>query len=193
MSYFPQDTSGKILAASQYKDEGNDFFKKGLYKKANVRYFKAIAFTKGMPGRKIGAGSDPMAHMALNQANANQLPLTEEENNQLDELDAQLKANLSASYLKLLDYDSALKYATESLDLRPENAKVVVRKAEAFFGKKFYDKSLEQLEKAKTLTNDISILNRIAQLETINKQEMKKEDQKFAKTFANAFKKLGDS
>ena len=50
----PQDIEGKLLRATAHKDEGNEYFKGGNYKKAISCYAKVVAYTKGLPGSKRG-------------------------------------------------------------------------------------------------------------------------------------------
>lgn len=55
-----QSADEKIEIAKRLKDEGNDFFKKQEYKRANTRYYRALAYTRGLPGRPTAEGADPV-------------------------------------------------------------------------------------------------------------------------------------
>ena len=52
----PSTIEGKLERAQLHKEEGNNLFKKGDFKKAVCLYSKAVAYTSGLPGSKRSLG-----------------------------------------------------------------------------------------------------------------------------------------
>jgi tetratricopeptide (TPR) repeat protein len=179
-------TEGKIEGAKRLKDEGNELFKQQLFKKANVSYFKALAFTKGLPGRPV-VGKEPMAQLAASHSNSS--PLTPEQIDAVNELEVVLKTNLATCYVKLEDGNKALQYANEALEIKANAWKTLLRKGEALQLLKFHEKSIEAFDAATALAPDDSARTSINKAKTKTLQMMKTENNKQKKAFANIFEK----
>lgn len=112
------DAAGIEKVAKQYKENGNEFYKRGLIREAIWRYRQALALV--LDGRG--------------------------ESNQ--ELKSQIYANASACKLKLGDAAGALASADACLAVRPQWAKAWGRRAEALKALNRMDEAKQALEKA---------------------------------------------
>eukprot|EP01031_Cornospumella_fuschlensis_P041420 gene41420-50539_t len=186
-SVMPQSVEGKLEVAKDYKEKGNEFFKQGLYGKAKVQYGTAIAFIKGLPGRKDAVG-DPMAQMMMESRNTE--VLAPELLAEITELDCVLKTNMSVCYLKLNKPHDALQFAKDALVLKPTSWKALLRKGEAQIQLKLYDHAKASLEEAEKLSPDpgskVAILNARKQMAEALKQEDKEQKKAFKNIFERA-------
>lgn len=148
----PDSIPGKIDRAKGYKDEGNEYFKNGKFKKAIVYYSRALAFTKGLPGRT--GGMDEMSRMASNASNQSAPQISQEDNALVEELEVVLKNNIATCYIKLEDPENAMKAANEALALRPKHWKSVLRKGEAKTLYGDYESAISLLTEALSLAPD---------------------------------------
>ncbi len=183
----PDTTEGKIEAAKRYKDEGNDFFKQGNYRRARASYGKALAFTRGLPGRPASSSSDPMAQLAANQTKAT--PFTATQTAEIDELDAIIKTNIATCYLKLEDPSKALDFANEAIELKKDYWKAFLRKGEAWQALKNHEKAIQAFDHASSLLTDESSNAVIQKAKAKSLQALKLEKEKQKKAFANIFEK----
>jgi FK506-binding protein 8 len=106
------------------KEQGNKLFKDGEYMKAIKQYKKGILRTRGLVARTAA-----MAMFALGRGTE---PLSEEQEAELVRLTQSLHANLSACYLKLSEWDKAVRYAAVVLDSDPGNVKSMLRLGQAY-------------------------------------------------------------
>lgn len=180
-------TEGKIDAAKRLKDEGNELFKQQLFKKANISYFKALAFTKGLPGRPATGNGDPMTQLAA--SNSLSPPLSEDTVSVVNELEATIKTNIATCYIKLEDGPKALQYASEALDVKASSWKALLRKGEAYQLLKHHDKSLEVFDLATSHATDEAARSSVAKAKAKTVQMIKAESVKQKKAFANIFEK----
>lgn len=180
-------TEGKIDAAKRLKDEGNELFKQQLFKKANISYFKALAFTKGLPGRPATGKGDPMTQLAA--SNSSSTPLSDETVATVNDLETVIKTNIATCYIKLEDGPKALQYANEALEIKPNSWKALLRKGEAYQLLKFHDKSVESFDSATSHAPDEAARSSIAKAKSKTLAMIKAESAKQKKAFANIFEK----
>eukprot|EP01038_Epipyxis_sp_PR26KG_P006229 gene6229-8584_t len=189
MSAFPTDAAGKVEVAKTYKEEGNEHFKNGNYKKAVSSYGKSMAFIKGLPGRK--SNLEGMTKMA-----AEAIPtevISDELNHAIDDLEVVLKTNLATCYIKLDNPTKALENIKNALDLNPLAWKAILRKGEAIMLKKDYEKAIAIFDDvlnnpALADTDPVrqSILKTKEKALKLNKQEELKQKKSFSNIFERA-------
>jgi tetratricopeptide (TPR) repeat protein len=180
----------KIEKAKELKDQGNDFFKQGLFAKARVSYFKALAYTKGLPGRPVnGKKVEPMAQLAASTLSS--APLNNYQITSLDELDVVLKTNIATCYIKLDDGEKAVKFANEALDLKENHWKAFLRRGEGYQLLRFHDKSVVDFDKALTIIGESDENSKNSVLKAKNKtlSMIKAEKEKQKKAYANLFER----
>lgn len=184
----PQTVQAKMEVAADLKDRGNAFFKEGQFSRAKVQYCTALAYTKGLPGRKDNV-SDPMTQFAMNGRAAQAEALSEEVNAALQELDATLKTNVSVCLLKMNKPAEALQYAKEALLLKPSSWKAMLRKGEALLGLRQLENAMKALDEALATNPDPG--NRISIMAVKNKvaEAMKSEERGQKKAFKNLFER----
>jgi tetratricopeptide (TPR) repeat protein len=91
----------------------------------------------------------------------------------------------AACLLRLKRYDAALEVLNESLDIAPDNAKALYRRGQAFHGKREYERSLSDLQKAQNLApNDKSIASELAAVKGEIQAYKAKERMAYAKMFS---------
>ncbi len=182
----------KIANARRLKDEGNDLFKQKNFKKARVRYATALAYTKGLPGRELPAGSDPMVAGLTGQQNSAD-KLSPEVNQEVTDLEAVLHTNIATCFLKLDKAEEALEAAEKATAVSSTYAKAWLRKAEAHLQSKSKntEKAFVALDRAESLANgDQGILSTVNTLRTNAKKEERLQNQKQAKAFGNIFQRM---
>lgn len=187
-SIFPTDNEGKIEFAVDLKNTGNDHFKQGNFKKAIVSYSKAMAFTKGLPGRTQGL--EGIAQMAA-KAQSDGDKITPEQDLFINELELTLKTNIATSYIKMGDALKALDVIQEILKIKPTAWKAIMRKAEAKLLLNDPDKALSVLEEAVKYcpTEDQQAHAAIEKVKQNALLKLKKEDAKQRKAFGNIFER----
>lgn len=182
---FPQDAQGKIEMAKELKDLGNDNFKNQLFKKAITNYSKALAFTKGLPGRSQGL--EGMSQMAMKNSGEK---LSADLEVLVSELDVILKTNIAACYLKLNDSEKAMQFSREALVLNPKAWKSLMRKAEAYMLINDFEKAIQVLEEADTNAPDEAAHTSIAKVkeraQKLSKQAVEKQRKAFGGIFERA-------
>ncbi|RYH16706.1 tetratricopeptide repeat protein [archaeon] len=187
-----QTVEGKIEIAKEHKEKGNDFFKQGQFGKAKVQYGTAIAYIKGLPGRK-DAVSDPMAQMMMDSRKTD--TLTPELLTEITELDCVLKTNMSVCYLKLNKPHDALQAAKDALALKPLSWKALLRRGEAQIKLKMYDQARASLDEAEKHSPDpgskVVIMNARKQISEAMKQEEQEQKKAFKNIFERAQKATG--
>jgi peptidyl-prolyl isomerase D len=91
----------------------------------------------------------------------------------------------AACLLRLKKYDSALEVLNEALDIGPDNAKALYRRGQAFHGRREYDKSLADLQRAQSLApNDKSITSELAAVKGEIEAYKARERKAYAKMFS---------
>lgn len=106
------------------KETGNTLFKESEYSKAIRMYKKGILRTRALVARSSG--------MAMFSMQRGSPPLEPEDEVELVKLTQSLHANLSACYLKLGEWDKAVRYAAVVLDSDPGNVKSMLRLGQAY-------------------------------------------------------------
>jgi tetratricopeptide (TPR) repeat protein len=190
MPAFPTDVAGKVAVAHQLKNDGNTFFKEGRFKKSSVTYAKALAFTRGLPGRHSGLeGFGKMAAESNASKNGNQA-LSAEMNVEITELEINLNNNLSLCHAKLENATEALKCAEAALALNPSGFKAKIRKAEAVQLTRNYEKATklfdDALQSASCETERVLALKAKNKVIELDKKATHKQDKKMRGFFDRA-------
>lgn len=183
---FPQDTPGKIEMAKELKDEGNKYFKEQNFKKAITEYSKALAFTKGLPGRKQGL--EGVSQMAMESSGEK---MSSETESAVTELDIVLKTNIATCFIKLSNSEKALQYCREALEMNPTAWKTLMRKAEAIMLTNDFDRAIEVLDESlrHTQPDDESARTSIAKIRERAVKLSKQAVEKQRKAFGNIFER----
>lgn len=97
---------------------------------------------------------------------------------EIKELELAANLNLALCFLKLEEFASAIKFATEALTLDPENSKALSRRGSAHVSLNHIDEARADLEAAKAKSpDDAGIkkeLQRLAKLEKAHEQKERK-------------------
>lgn len=184
---FPSDIQGKIDTAIQYKNKGNEFFKNGTYKKAIVNYSTALAFTKGLPGRKQGL--EGVSQMAMNESKSSGEQISPEQDEAVSDLDVVIKTNIATCHMKLNDPVKSLEVIREALTLNPTAWKSMLRKAEATLMINDPEKAVKILSEATTNAPDEAAHTAIQKLKEKAQKTIKQQEAKQRKAFGNIFEK----
>jgi tetratricopeptide (TPR) repeat protein len=184
---FPVDNQGKIDRAVELKNTGNEHFKEGKYKKAITTYATALAFTKGLPGRK--AGAEGMGQMASKEVHASGDLVTAEQEAFITEFEATIKTNIATCHLKLNDAVKALDAIREALAINPTAWKAQLRQAEASMMLHNPEKALKILDEASKNAPDEAAHTAIAKMREKANKTIKQEEVKQKKTFGNIFER----
>ncbi|KAJ1431003.1 hypothetical protein B484DRAFT_418587 [Ochromonadaceae sp. CCMP2298] len=179
---------GKIEKAADYKNQGNECFKEGAYKKAMVNYSKGLAFTKGLPGRS--KGMDGLSKMAMENCKAKET-ITPEQDAACNELEVILKTNIATCCLRLDNPQKALIAAKEALDINPSYWKGLLRKAEALLCLKDLDRAAQALTEAAAIAPEEAFIAIKGLKERLAKQR-KVEVAQQRKAFGNIFATKGE-
>lgn len=189
----PQTTQGKIEKAMALKVEGNAFFKEDKYTKAKQRYATALAYTRGLPGREGNGGDNQMAQFAESSISGKEGKMEPAQNQEVDELDAILKTNIAACFLKLNKPADALQYAREAIIHNPRYWKASLRAAEAMESTKNYDGALKQLDLLSSNPTVASNAGAIRTMRSIREKVtigMKTETNRQKKAFGDIFQRM---
>lgn len=181
------DNQGKIDKATDYKNTGNQHFKDGKFKKAIVSYSTAIAYTKGLPGRKQGL--EGVSQMAMQNAHSVEDQITPEQEVAIVELEVAIKTNISTCYIKLEKPVEALEAVREALALNPKAWKTLLRKAEAVLLLNDPEKALTILAEADQCATDEVAHTAIVKLKEKATKILKQQEAKQRKAFGNIFEK----
>ena len=185
----------RVEAAWKFRKTGNDEFKEFKLQDAIHSYEKAYAcfdfITCSEPDYKTKGIKDRW--MTLHEFEAvepcedtNNLS-KEEQMGEVSDFKVACVLNLTACYLKMKDWDNAIKCATCALESDPKNVKALYRRAEARIGPKQHgqleeDQAIADLKKAVTFSEPGSAQFRscgalLGKL-TTSKQDQRKKDQK---------------
>eukprot|EP01060_Flectonema_neradi_P000765 TRINITY_DN10475_c0_g1_i2.p2 TRINITY_DN10475_c0_g1~~TRINITY_DN10475_c0_g1_i2.p2 ORF type:complete len:179 (+),score=39.43 TRINITY_DN10475_c0_g1_i2:2648-3184(+) len=168
-----------IDKATSYKNTGNDLLKEGKFKPASFQYKQGLMFVLEYMPKKEGSGD--MTEMFSGRRAAAQA--TEEEKKAACSIAAQLKCNLSLARLKLQDWEGAIRFATETLELEPDNTKAFFRRGSAYLEKGSAAEARRDLEKVEKTDPTLvkALLQRLSKLEA---KDSKDRDKLYKKMFA---------
>ena len=186
-SRFPTDIQGKIDTAIDYKNKGNEFFKNGMFKKAIVNYSMALAFTKGLPGRKQGL--EGVSQMAMNESKGSEEQISPEQDAAVGELDVVIKTNIATCHMKLNDPVKSLEVIREALSINPNAWKTLMRKSEATLMINDPEKAVKILTEASTHAPDEAAQTAILKVKEKAQKVIKQQEAKQRKAFGNIFEK----
>lgn len=143
------------------KDEGNELFKGGNYRPAAARYHKALTHT------------------------AKFFDLSKEDETEVESLKKTLHLNLASCYLKLENWEQALRNCEDALHIDPLNVKALFRRSQYFEHKKDFERALTDVKKCQELaeTEDKMVTKASERI----KKELQKEKNKEKKMWGKAF------
>lgn len=148
--------------ALKNKDEGNELFSGGNYKHAGARYAKALTHCSKF------------------------FDLSAEDEEEVKKLKVSLYSNLAMCYLKMENWDAAIKNCEEGIKLGDGVAKLFFRRASAYEKKKLYDEADRDLSQASRLApEDKGILALAARVKVQLKRQAEKEKAMWSKAFAS--------
>lgn len=157
------DTTEKIEASKQKKEQGNSLFKVGKYQRAAKKYDKAAKYIE------------------------HDSSFSAEEKKQSKVLKVSCNLNHAACCLKLKDFKEAVKLCSKVLELESLNVKALYRRAQAYIGTEDLDLAEFDIKKA----IEIEPQNREVRLEyKILKQKQIEYNKKDAKLYGNMFARL---
>lgn len=143
------------------KDEGNELFKGGNIRPAAARYHKSLT------------------HIAKF------FDLSPEDQVEVNALKLSLFLNLSQCYIKLENWDNALKNIEDALAIDPNNSKALFRRATVWEAKKDYEKSLKDFKRAEELTPQDKLIGKaVERVSKLVQKEREKEKKMWGRAFA---------
>lgn len=145
------------------KEEGTELFKGGNIRPAAARYQKALTHA------------------------AKFFDLSPDDIEEVNAVKLSLHLNVTQCYLKLENWDFAVRHADEALALDSKAVKALFRRAQAFEAKKEYEKSLADLKRAAELNapkEDKLITKGIDRVKRLIQKEKDKEKKMWGKVFA---------
>lgn len=113
--------------------------------------------------------------------------LSPEDIEEVNAVKLSLHLNLTQCYLKLENWDSAVRHADEALALDSKAVKALFRRAQAFEAKKEYDMALADMKKAAELNapkEDKLITKGIERVKKLIQREKEKEKKMWGKAFS---------
>ena len=146
-------TSEEILAKAQrLKEEGNDLFKEGFYKRAIISYGKAIAHARGMPE----SSRIPDVTQLIDPSVDRPQGMDESLEKQSLALEIVSNVNIATCYLKLADANKAINYAEKALALDKKAVKPHLKIAEAHLLKRSLHDAMAAYSEAEKLLSSSS-------------------------------------
>jgi tetratricopeptide (TPR) repeat protein len=145
------------------KEEGTELFKGGNIRPAAARYQKALTHA------------------------AKFFDLSPEDTEEVSAVKLSLHLNLTQCYLKLENWDSAIRHADEALALDTKAVKALFRRAQAWEARKEYDKALADMKQAAELNapkEDKLITKGMERVKKLIQKEKEKEKKMWGKAFS---------
>ena len=144
------------------KEEGNELFKGGNYRPAAARYHKALSHC------------------------AKFFDLSEEDKKEVTQVKLSLYLNLASCYLKMEQWEGAIRNADDALAMDEVNQKAYFRRGLAYEGKKEWEKAYADVKKSQELTSvkDKMIEDAIQRIKKGLQKQKEKEKQVWGKAFA---------
>ncbi|CAE7456030.1 Ppid [Symbiodinium microadriaticum] len=143
------------------KEEGTELFKGGNIRPAAARYQKALTHA------------------------AKFFDLSPEDIEEVNQVKLSIFLNLAQCYLKLENWENAIRYSTDALGISSTSSKAYFRRAAAYEAKKDYDKALEDLKLASQhAPEDKAILKSVERVKRFIQKEKEKEKKMWGKAFS---------
>ncbi|KAI8902148.1 hypothetical protein BC833DRAFT_574566 [Globomyces pollinis-pini] len=172
---------GKIETGTRYKDDGNQFVKSGEYKQALGCYHRALLYITGLDNSKLSMGLGLSDTENTNQ----QSPLEQATREKIKLLLIATHSNMAMCYLKLSQFDKAIKSCEKVLSQDPNNAKAMFRKGEAFVGLNDLQHAFVIFRSAvKIAPQDVGIRKSLKEVEDRLKELEKKSNDELRKNMA---------
>ena len=166
--------ASKLDIAHELKVAGNDLFKRGLYKKAIIKYNTVFAYINGLDNNINGLNQ---YHKALNR----ECP-TESQRRVMTQLRISTLSNLAICYLKLPSTaEKALDACDKILALDPQHAKATFRKAMALRALCKEDEAMELLQSLGT--SDVAVTRALREMQAMSKERREKEKEVYKNMF----------
>jgi tetratricopeptide (TPR) repeat protein len=145
------------------KDEGTELFKGGNYRPAAARYHKALTHA------------------------AKFFDLSPEDEVEVKGIRATIYLNLTSCYIKMENWDQAMRNVNDALAIDDKNPKAYFRRATVYEAKKDWEKALTDIKKCQELSDveDKVVTKKAEQI----KKEIQKEKEKEKKMWGKAFSK----
>jgi len=150
----------KILRANEYKEQGNEHFKKGDLSQALKSWYNALNFINGAYG------------------------FSTKQEQQVKEMKLALHNNMANVHIKQGKFDRAIQGLNQVLAIDPDNTKGLFRRGRAYLANNDIENARTDLNRAKTLSpDDKEIKNELLLLEKKEKLQDTKQKSFYAKMF----------
>ncbi|XP_055879244.1 tetratricopeptide repeat protein 9C-like [Biomphalaria glabrata] len=168
----------KLLKAREYKDRGNEDYKKGNFRKAAGSYHRALLYLKGLSSNC----PDLLSSLSGLPKNKGKSPMTQDLMDDARSLTCDCHNNLAACMLKASapKYERIIEHCNFALDASPNNIKALYRKGTSLYAIGDYDGALSAFQMAKPDAN-------IRKYMDLCKVELKKQDRAMADNFRGMF------
>eukprot|EP01103_Thecamoeba_quadrilineata_P010159 TRINITY_DN2114_c0_g1_i1.p1 TRINITY_DN2114_c0_g1~~TRINITY_DN2114_c0_g1_i1.p1 ORF type:complete len:211 (+),score=62.73 TRINITY_DN2114_c0_g1_i1:270-902(+) len=153
----PDTFQDKIKKALEAKENGNEKWKKGTFRKANQAYNKALAFLQN---------------------------LSEEEEELAEEVKLPIHLNLAASFLKLNQPRKAIEACRDALEIDPNNTKALFRMGQSYSDLLDFELAKQSFEKARSLDPKIDLRHELDKIEKNMKLHHEKEKKMYGGMFS---------
>jgi tetratricopeptide (TPR) repeat protein len=179
-SYCMSVVRTNLDTAQLLKANGNQLVQQKLYKDAVKQYVKIFLYIRGIK-------APPMAQLIGQHIEHDNNNITAQVEQEIQALELSANLNLALCYLKLKDFEKAIKFADDALKVDSENIKALFRRGSARAEKKMYDEARSDFEIVLSKSpQDAATKN---ELEKISKLE-KKQDEAIRKKFVGFFEKV---
>ncbi|KAF0685955.1 Aste57867_22207 [Aphanomyces stellatus] len=169
----------KIEEANLLKQQGNLYFKAGLYAKAIRSYSKIFLYVNG-----LSTAGDGMASYARGSANVS---ASESEGDVIKLLKITAHSNMAMSQLKLDNPTKAIEQCDKVLAMDPKHVKALLRKAQAFGLRQKYSVAKEILREALAIEpKNATLRNELKKI--VEESKLHPEENEFKSKMANMFK-----
>lgn len=142
------------------KEEGNDLFKGGNFRPAAARYHKALTHSTKF------------------------FDLSPDDSKEVQLVQVSLYLNLAQCYLKLENWEQAIRYASDVLKIDANNSKALFRRAAAYEAKKELEKAMADLKRSDELSGGDALIKKATERV---KRQIQKEKEKEKKMWGKAF------
>lgn len=174
----------QLRQAEAHKEEGNQFFKDGNYKKALGAYHKVFCYVNGLqvPSPTSSVESkDGDSSPSRSPPSSSQVPKERVED--LRKLKQSSRLNMAACYLRLEEHQKCVDACSKALELG-SSAKAYFRRGQAYLELRNLSGAKNDLERARELTpNDPAIIAELRKLRSALGQANPKERASYAKMF----------